>query len=97
LCLCVSAALPFATRRGTLFIDDFRSRHIQRDADRRHQSNKVRTSRPHVAQASGRMGHGYFSLGPPLLHFLLSEVLFRGKTGSPKVSGNLDSVLVPES
>jgi hypothetical protein len=52
--------------------------------------------RPHVAQASGHVGHACFLLGPPLLHFLLSEVLFRGKTGSRKVSSNLDSIWVPE-
>jgi hypothetical protein len=37
------------------------------------------------------MGHARFLLGPPLMHFLLSEVLFLGKTGSCKISGNLDS------
>jgi hypothetical protein len=38
------------------------------------------------------VGHARFSLGPPLLHFLLSKVLFHGKTGPCKVSGNLDFV-----
>jgi hypothetical protein len=92
LCFSILAVLSFVTRRGTLFIVGFRSRCIQRDKDRRHRSNEVRTSRPHVAQAFGHVGHARFSLGPPLLHFLLSKVLFHGKTGSPKVSGNLDSV-----
>jgi hypothetical protein len=90
-CFYVSAMLPFATRRGTLYIVSFRSRRIQRDEDRWHQSNEVATGRPHTDQASGHMGHARFLLGPPLLHFLLSKDLFRGKTGSRKVSGNLDS------
>jgi hypothetical protein len=93
----ISSPPPFATRRGTLYIVGFRSRRSQRDEDRRHQSNEVRTSSPHAAQASGCMGHAYFSLGPPLLHFLVSEVLFCEKTGSHKVSSNFDSVWVPES
>jgi hypothetical protein len=96
-CFYVLAALSLATRRGTLFIDGFRSRRIHRDKDRRHQSNEVGTGRPHVAQTSGHVGHACFLLGPPLLHFLLSEVLFREKTGPRKVSGNLDFVWVPES
>jgi hypothetical protein len=53
--------------------------------------------RPHVAQASGRVGHARFLLGPPLLHFLLSKVLFHGKTDSRKVLGYLDTVWVPKS
>jgi hypothetical protein len=85
------------THKGTLFIDGFRSRRIHRDEDRRHRSNEVGISRSHTAQASGRMGHAHFSLGSPLSLFLLSKVLFRGKTGSRKVSGNLDSVWVPVS
>jgi hypothetical protein len=96
-CFCVSVVLSFATHGGTLFIDGFRSKRIHRDKDRRHRSNEVGMGRPHVAQVSGRVGHGRFLLGPPLLHFLLSEVLFHGKTGSRKVSGNLDSVWVPKS
>jgi hypothetical protein len=75
-CFCVSVALPFMTRKGTLYIVSFRSRQIQRDEDWRHQSNKVATGRPHMSQASGHMGHACFLLGPPLLHFLLSKVLF---------------------
>jgi hypothetical protein len=38
--LCVSAALLFVTHRGTLYIVDFRSRDIQQDEDRWHQSNE---------------------------------------------------------
>jgi hypothetical protein len=97
LCFCVSAVLLFATRRGTLFIDGFRSRRIQQDEDRRHRSNEGGTSMNHAAKESGCVGLAHLALVPPLLHFLLSEVLFRGKTHSPKVSGNLDSVWVPES
>jgi hypothetical protein len=97
LCFCVLAALFFVTRRGTLSIDGFRSRRIQRDEERRHRSNKGGTSMPHTARESGCMGLACLALVPPLLHFLLSEVLFHGKTGSPKVLGNLDSVWVPES
>jgi hypothetical protein len=55
------------------------------------------TTLPHTAKESGRVGLARLALVPTLLHFLLSEVLFRGKTHSPKVSGNLDSVWVPES
>jgi hypothetical protein len=84
-CFCVSAELPFTTRRGTLFIDGFRSRRIHRDEDRRYQSNEVGMGRPHAAQASGHVGHARFLLGPPLLHYLLSEFLFCEKTGSRKV------------
>jgi hypothetical protein len=97
LCFCVSEALLFVTHRGTLYIVCFRSRRIQQDEDRRHRSNEMATGRPHAAQASSCVGHAHFLLGPPLLHFLLSEVLFHGKTGSHKVSGNLDSIWVPES
>jgi hypothetical protein len=50
LCFCVSAALPFATRRGTLFIDGFRSRRIKRDEDRWHRSNEGGTGKPHMAR-----------------------------------------------
>jgi hypothetical protein len=53
--------------------------------------------RTHAVQASSLVGHACFLLGPPLLHFLLSKVLFRGKTGSRKVLGNLDSIWVPKS
>jgi hypothetical protein len=52
---------------------------------------------PHAARESGRMGHARLALVALLLHFLFSEVLFREKTGSRKVSGNLESVWVPES
>jgi hypothetical protein len=96
-CFYVLAALPFATRRGTLFIDGFRSRWIQRDEDRRYRSNKGGTDWPHMAKESSRVGHACLAVVAPLLHFLLSEVLFCGKTGSRKVLGNLDSVWVPES
>jgi hypothetical protein len=89
--------LFFVTHRGNLFIDGFRSRPIQRDEDPRHRSNEEGTSMPHAARESDRVGLARLALVPPLLHFLLSEVLFRGKTRSPKVSGNLDSVWVPES
>jgi hypothetical protein len=37
------------------------------------------------------MGYARLALVAPLLHFLFSKVLFRGKTGSGKVLGNLDS------
>jgi hypothetical protein len=46
---------------------------------------------------SGHVGHACLALMAPMLHLFLSEVLFRGKTGSRKVSCNLDSVWVPES
>jgi hypothetical protein len=96
-CFCVSAALFFATRRGNLFIDGFRSRRIQLDEDQRHRSNEGGTGWPHMAKESGRVGHARLPLMAPLLHLLRSEVLFHGKTHSPKVSGNLDSIWVPES
>jgi hypothetical protein len=66
---CVSAALPFATRRGTLYIVSFRSRRIHRDEDRRHQSNDVGTGRPHATKEFGRLGHARLALVPPLFHF----------------------------
>jgi hypothetical protein len=65
-------ALPFATRRGTLFIDGFRSRRIQRDEDRRHRNNEGGTSWPHAAKESGRVGHARLALMAPLLHLLCS-------------------------
>jgi hypothetical protein len=52
---------------------------------------------PHATKEFGHMGHAHLALVAPLLQFLRSEVLFRGKSGSRKVSGNLDSVWVPES
>jgi hypothetical protein len=97
LCFCVLAALPFTTRRETLFIDGFMSRRIQQDEDRRHWSNEGGTGRPHAARESGHVGHARLAFVAPLLHLLHSEVLFHGKTGSRKVSGNLDSVWIPES
>jgi hypothetical protein len=50
-----------------------------------------------MAKEFGRMGHAHLALVAPLLHLLCSEVLFHGKTRSPKILGNLDSVWVPES
>jgi hypothetical protein len=97
LCFFVSAVLPFMTHKETLFIDGFRSRRIQREKDRRHQSNKVATSRPHAARESGHVGLAHLALVAPLLHLLRSKVLFREKTGSRKVSGNLDFVWAPKS
>jgi hypothetical protein len=85
------------THRGTLYIVDFRSRRIHQDEDRWHRSNEVPTGWPHTTKESGHMGHACLALVAPLLHFLLSEVLFRGKTGSHKVLGNLVSVWVSES
>jgi hypothetical protein len=39
---------------------------------------------PHAAKEFGHVGLAYLSLGPPLLYFLLSEVLFHGKTAPAK-------------
>jgi hypothetical protein len=66
------AVLLFATRRGILFIDGFRSRRIQRDKDRRHRTNKGGMGRPHAAKESGRMGHARLALVALLLHLLRS-------------------------
>jgi hypothetical protein len=52
---------------------------------------------PHATKESGRVGHARLALVAPLLHFLHSKVLFRGKIGSHKVLGNLDSIWVCES
>jgi hypothetical protein len=49
-----------------------------------------------MAKESGQMGHARLALVAPLLHLLCSEVLFHGKTRSPKILGNLDSIWVPE-
>jgi hypothetical protein len=42
------------------------------------------TGWPHVAKESGCMGHDRLALVAPLLHFLLSEVLFHGKQAPTK-------------
>jgi hypothetical protein len=72
LCFCVLAVPSFVKLRGNLFIDGFRSRRIQRDEDRRYQSNEVGTGRTHMAQTSGRVGHVRLVLVAPLLHLLRS-------------------------
>jgi hypothetical protein len=68
----VLAALPFATRRETLYIVTFRSRQIHQDEDRQHWSNEEGMGRPHMAKESSYMGHARLALVPPLLHFLRS-------------------------
>jgi hypothetical protein len=69
--LCFGGAL-FREPQGTLFIDGFRSRRIQRDEDQRHRRNKGGMGRPHVARESGRVGHACLALVAPLLHLLRS-------------------------
>jgi hypothetical protein len=52
----ISPPPPFASRRGTLFIEGFRSRRSHRGEDRRHRSHKEGTSMPHTTRESDRVG-----------------------------------------
>ena len=73
---CVSPALSYGKRRGTIFIVVFRSKGRFGKKDRRQQSHEGQSGGSHVAKESGRVGPCLLAFGPPLfrlLHFLPSK------------------------
>ena len=94
---CVSAALPFESRRGTIFIVVFRSRRRLGKKDRRQRSHEAPDGGSHAAKESGRLGHPLLVLGPPFVRFLRSHASFLPKTDARKFPGHLDVVWVPET
>ena len=93
-CFC---GAPSRERRGIIFIGVFRSKRSRWTKNRRQRSLEGQSGGSHAARYLGRMGPLIWALGPPLVCFSRSQVLFIPNIDVRKFAGHLDVVWVSET